>query len=129
MRISVALAVAIATLLVPSVALADVSYTFQVPIAVSNLPSGAAVQAACAVYSGTNGSGSQLKYATSSASAVTGGSFSGTLSVSLTSPAKPASYQCYMMVYNGGKIVNLVNGNATSPADGWTGTMVTTANL
>lgn len=125
-----ALFAALVAVAVPSIALADYSYTFNIPAAVNNVPAGANVQAECSLYPGPNGSGQQLQTGTSTTVPSANGAYSGTFTVKVSSTAKPASYACWLMVWGAGNsLVNIQNGTPTNPVPGWTGTMYTAANI
>jgi hypothetical protein len=125
----------LATLLIaaamPSTAFADWAYTFQVPVTVSNLPAGSALQVECHLWAGLNRSGATLAAQTSGAAQVivNTGSYSGTITVKASSPTAPASYGCWLEIYVGSTMANIVNGTPTNPSPGWTGTMLVTGNL
>ena len=121
----------VATLLtvVPMAVFADYAYTFQVPVTAANLPANSYLQATCLVFSGALGAGSTLAFGSSANAKLTNGGFSGNLSVAVSSPTKPGSYQCIALVKSGASNLNLVNGDPKAPTAGWTGTMQTTANI
>ena len=114
----------------PSAAFADYQYTFQVPATLSNLPAGAGIQVECKMWAGPNRSGAQVAAQTSGSPVTpTNGAYSGTFVVKESSPTAPGSYACWLLVYVGGTLLNIVNGTPTNPSAGWTGTMMTSGNL
>jgi hypothetical protein len=117
----------------PAAALADYTYVFQVPATATNIVSGSGIQAECSLYNGAGGSGGQLATNTSAPTqslSPAGGAWNGTLTVKVTSSAKPASYKCWLLVWGpGNSLLNIVNGTPENAASGWTGTMYTAANL
>jgi len=116
---------------IPTAALADFAYTFQVPTSVSNIPSGATIQAICRLYPSQNGAGSPLAEGSSQSVNATNGIYSGTLTVKTSASAKPGSYMCFLVVSNnsGATWMNVVNGSAGMPQAGWTGKMYAIVNL
>lgn len=128
---TIAAVVALAT---PSIALADYSYTFQIPASATNIVSGSKIQAECSLYPGAGGGGPQLSTGTSQTLPLTpaGGAWNGTLTVAVTAPTKPGSYKCWLLVWAPGtalSLLNIVNGTPENAVPGWTGTMYTTVNL
>jgi hypothetical protein len=111
----------------PSAALAAYTFTIQVPVKVNNLPPGATVSVECMLYKNANGTGLMDGVVPGRSTAN-----SGTYSVQMHTPnTQPGSYQCWVLVVEGG-IINFTGGdpaNASmvgktlSPAPGWTGTM------
>jgi hypothetical protein len=125
-----ALAAIMATAAIPSVALADISYTFNVPVAVTNLSKGSNITVECSVYNAQNGQGTQLATGTASLGfSTTNGVSSGTAAVPVSSPTLPVSYKCWFLVYNGSTVLNIVNGTPENPQPGWKGNMLTSGNF
>jgi hypothetical protein len=114
---------------VPAIAMAAYNYTFNVPVTLNNLPAGAVATAECSLFVGINASGGQISTATATLASSPGPQ---SVTIPVSSPTKPGSYSCWVVV--GAKIgstasINILNGVATSPMPGWTGQMVTTANI
>ena len=115
---------------VPTGVFADYAYTFQVPVTASNLPANTGLQAICILFSGALGGGSTLGFGTSPNAKLTNGGYSGSLTVTASSPTtKAGSYQCIALVKSGANNLNLVGTDPKAPAAGWSGTMQTTANI
>jgi len=117
----------------PSVALADYSYTFTIPVQVTNLPANVTqLQVECGLYAGPNGNPSATPISfppTSAVVAPTNGSFSGNFTVKASSPTQPGSYSCWLMVYNPSSNPLLLNLNGGAPTPGWQGQMIVGKNL
>jgi hypothetical protein len=127
-----AFAAIVAAAAIPSVALADVSYTFNVPVTLSNLTPSQVAYVDCNLYSGTNGGGTLLGGGEGAPIPVTAnGSYSGTYTVVESSPTLPASYRCWIIVTAKGSstTLNIINGRPDAPQPGWTGTMLTSGNF
>jgi hypothetical protein len=129
----VTLATAVAVAL-PNAALAAFSYTFQIPASATNIIAGSAIQAECTLYPLPNAGGAQLSTGESATVMLvpTGGAWNGTLSVPVSSPTKPGSYKCWLIVVPGlgnSTTLNILNGVPENTSPGWTGTMYTTVNL
>jgi hypothetical protein len=117
---------------VTGVALADYGYAFSIPATLTNLSAGSVATALCNLYAGPNGSGNLLANQQSSQPVRVSGSYAGTFTVSASSSTKPGTYKCWIAItgpYTLFATYNIQNGNPSSPQTGWTGTMVTTANL
>lgn len=117
---------------VTGAALADYGYAFSIPATLTNLPAGSVATALCNLYTGPNGSGNVLANQRPSQAVRVGVSYSGTFTVSASSSTKPGSYKCWIAITEPGTLFatyNIQNGDPSSPQAGWTGTMVTTANL
>ncbi len=81
------------------------------------------------MYQGVNTSGGQVGTATAT---LTTSSAQQNMSIPVSAPTKPGSYSCWVVV--SAKIgstasINIQNGTPTAPVLGWTGQMVTTANI
>jgi hypothetical protein len=117
----------------PNAALAAYPYTLNVPGTVNNLSAFQKFQVECGLYTSQNSVGPLLTTATSPLTTTTvAGFYSRTLSIALNSPSLPASYKCWIVVYNSDNSVanvRVVNGNPVDSQPGWTGTMVTTKNF
>ncbi len=95
------------------------------------MPPGATVSVECMLYKNANGTGLMDGVVPGHSSSSTTAANSGPLSVQMHANAQPGSYQCWVLVVEGG-IINFTGGdpaNASivgktlSPAPGWTGTM------
>lgn len=114
----------LAVVALPSATLAAgaYAYTFQVPITASNLPAGAVLYVICVGYP----NGAAATGASSSPLTPTNGSYSGTVSIPVSSAAPFTSYLCQAQVMLGGAVANLQNTASLNPVavPGWNGTMV-----
>jgi hypothetical protein len=120
------------TAALPSVALAQLvySYTLSVPVTAKNLPAGSTLNVGCLTYTGPNGAG-QTGNLFSSSATPTNGSYSGSFSVPTTSKVPLTSYSCWVQVSVNGSVVNTQDvGHFNPPASpGWTGTMFASGNI
>lgn len=107
------------------------NYTLNVPVSITNSPAGGWAQVSCFLQSGANGGGRELGSGSSPHETLTNGSFSGTVAVTVSSPTKPASYGCVVVVVgNNSQTLNIMNLTPTTAlAPGWTGTPGATGNL
>ena len=129
MRFFVSSLAAVLAAATPAVAMAAYNYTFNVPVTLNNMPAGAVATAECSLYAGLNGSGGQMATETATLSISPGPQ---TVSIPVSAPTKPGSYSCYVIVgakFGAASSINIQNGVPTSPMPGWTGPMVTTADI
>jgi hypothetical protein len=113
----------------PLAALADFSYTLQVPVTVTNVPAGSTIQVTCMLYL------PNTTFQTSASSQIvrtTNGAYSGTVTVTTQlMHTRPQMYACGLTVNTtsaqsiNGSINVRAPGAMASPAPGWTGTMLT----
>jgi|SRR5580698_1246969 hypothetical protein len=129
MRFFVSSLAAVLAAAMPTLAMAAYNYTFNVPVTLNNMPAGAVSTLECSLYQGINASGGQIGTATAM---LTTSSAQQNMSIPVSAPTKPGSYSCWVVV--SAKIgstasINIQNGTPTAPVPGWTGQMVTTANI
>lgn len=124
LKVAAALSAMLAFL--PAAALADYTYSLVVPVTGKQLPAASSLQALCKLFPGVNGAGDTLGYFTSPQTSVTGGTFSGNLTVTATTTAGAASYRCFLFVYVNGKVINS-GGNYEILPTGWFGIINTKA--
>jgi hypothetical protein len=82
----------LAALAAPSIASATATYNFSVPVKVSGLVNGAAYQVACAVGTTTVPAPTNTAYNPN----LMGGSYTGTIAVSVASPTPAHTYACQL---------------------------------
>jgi hypothetical protein len=129
MRFFVSSVAALLAIAAPAVAMAAYNYTFNVPVTLNNLPAGAVATAECSLFAGINASGGQVATATATLNSAPGPQ---SISIPVSAPAKPGSYSCWVIVsakIGSSTSINIQNGTPTSPVPGWTGQMLTTANI
>jgi len=103
------------------------SYTYMVPLTVSQMPANTFVNVVCTFYSLPNLGGSQMSTADVPVKLVNG-SVATTVSLTTVVLSPPSSYQCFVRV-TGPKGVLNVQLPDLKPQAGWSGTMVIQKNL
>jgi hypothetical protein len=117
----------------PIAAFADFSYSFSVPVTVSQMPAGWGVIVTCQLFSGPSGGGTLVKAVQSSP--ITGkSSFSEPVPLSTTTTTPAGSYRCFLVAADAGgagstlsvaNFLGIVIGRSVNLATGWRGTPAT----